>query len=1158
MVDLSQTNRINVMNRWLKAHGRPALSVNGFCNGDAALWGLNRFLSANRESYKIPYNYEAISEKIAKGLDVSALERSSKEYLDWLAYQKTLEENKQKTLTSSEVREQFPSLSTDLTKYKLSEKLAKLKKDHEAFLEAFTYFELINMLYDPKTAFPGFSQNDYSSVMNFIIKNVMIEDSRERKVAPLIEDENKLLETQFKFSFHYNSKEELIYMFENIIKHCKHNKIIQLQTDNHTFSLYYNHEDNTFDFFDPNSETGATNHVSLTQMLFLFQKKILSNDKSQTSLSVTVIDKQENKLVAIDKEKMIDSLLQIDSVIHNQDKLDNSKILKCIYMAVVTGDLETIKIILSKFPESEHKRLINSAVSSGNISPLRGAAQNNHLEVMNYLISKGANIEWQDNKYSNSLQIAACNGNLKAVELLVDNKANIDARFLTGTTALYSAVEQNHYDVAVYLLKKGANKSLTFDPSYNDHWTPLRKAINDEKYDFCQLLLKTKDNQIDEEQIKLLNNDSLVRLLCLADIHHDDELVKYLKHLNPMINKRNDLGFTPLNQIASCGYLDEAKWLVGNGVKINKEANDRSTPLYNAVQGNHSDVVRYLIAQGANPLLTCEIPINPNSFPPKYAHWLPLRKAIVDQNFEVCQALLINKDGNIDLSQINKLDSSLQADLLMLAAKNGDVKLVTFLLGNNSNLLTFYHVIDTSKWSAIRFAIAHDQPEVLNKLIEFARTNVASDIDGMTPLILASTHGKLEIVEMLTQMNTNLNIAYNTWPNPRSALDCAILNGHESVAVHLIKLRAVKPTSKDVLEAAKYPMIQMLAYNEKGEIDEKYLSGLNVECQIVFLEKAMVGGDTLLVSKLLAQNPDLKLPNESSDLQSAAREGNLNQVIRIIENGTDVNARDNAGITALHEACRNDRRGVVEYLLTQGADKNLRVEFDGVGNRSPLDLLPDFVGNYNLIKLFLCNVQNELDEDYIKALDKHTFDSIIYAAEVNFDIQMKMRLLAIRGVADDSITKYEKLKTEALKEGNKDLVDFIDKFNQTPARQMRSSRVQLTLQQSGQKIQRQPNIDLLNKALSTLVEQTFTKEEFELISELMLKAVNKTMVEGVENNPVWGQISADTDKLNSVNEVLQIIQMNTQPGFEAEIKAAIEDSCKQWEIGNTKKRRTFK
>ena len=69
--------------------------------------------------------------------------------------------------------------------------------------------------------------------------------------------------------------------------------------------------------------------------------------------------------------------------------------------------------------------------------------------------------------------------------------------------------------------------------------------------------------------------------------------------------------------------------------------------------------------------------------------------------------------------------------------------------------------------------------------------------------------------------------------------------------------------------------------------------------------------------------------NVNSDLLTAARQGDTNQVKALLDKGADVNAKDKYGDTALMGAAEAGNTDVVRVLLDKGADVNAKSK-DGV------------------------------------------------------------------------------------------------------------------------------------------------------------------------------------------------------------------------------------
>ena len=60
----------------------------------------------------------------------------------------------------------------------------------------------------------------------------------------------------------------------------------------------------------------------------------------------------------------------------------------------------------------------------------------------------------------------------------------------------------------------------------------------------------------------------------------------------------------------------------------------------------------------------------------------------------------------------------------------------------------------------------------------------------------------------------------------------------------------------------------------------------------------------------------------SVDIWTAAKEGNIEAVKQHLDAGTDVNAKNEFGLTPLHRAASRGHKEIVELLIANGADVN--------------------------------------------------------------------------------------------------------------------------------------------------------------------------------------------------------------------------------------------
>lgn len=119
-------------------------------------------------------------------------------------------------------------------------------------------------------------------------------------------------------------------------------------------------------------------------------------------------------------------------------------------LAVERGELEKVKSLTEKG--------IDVNATKNNLTPLMRTAFKGHLDIVKYLISKGANVNAKSDKYGfTALMMTAGKGYLEVVKYLISKGADINDKDKNGTTALMYASKNGHLEVVKYLINKGAD-----------------------------------------------------------------------------------------------------------------------------------------------------------------------------------------------------------------------------------------------------------------------------------------------------------------------------------------------------------------------------------------------------------------------------------------------------------------------------------------------------------------------------------------------------------------------------------------------------------------------------------------------------------------------------------------------------------------------------
>ena len=185
------------------------------------------------------------------------------------------------------------------------------------------------------------------------------------------------------------------------------------------------------------------------------------------------------------------------------------------------------------------------------------------IQIPELQIGQGADVNTKDEEGLTALHLAARQGRKDAVELLLANGANINARLIgwPGWTPLHEAATANHKEVAELLITKGADTNANCARAGGGRFggTPLHEAVFEGHRDMAELLISKG-----------------------ADI-----------------NAKQSGGLTPLDVAAFVGHKDVVELLIVRGADVNIRDRGGRTALRWAKHGRHKEIVELLQKHGA-------------------------------------------------------------------------------------------------------------------------------------------------------------------------------------------------------------------------------------------------------------------------------------------------------------------------------------------------------------------------------------------------------------------------------------------------------------------------------------------------------------------------------------------------------------------------------
>ena len=224
----------------------------------------------------------------------------------------------------------------------------------------------------------------------------------------------------------------------------------------------------------------------------------------------------------------------------------------------------------------------------------------------------------------------------------------------------------------------------------------------------------------------------------------------------------------PLVTAAHQGNLEVCKVLVEEGVDVNLQDKRGRTALFMSVVANKTDVLHYLLAQGANPNILSE-------------GLAPIHKAVKSRSLEMTQILA---DGGADINLQTKEPSPPVYHVdpwgltpIYLASLKGQVEILQFLLDEGADL----SILSESKSTPLHVA---NSGEIAQLLIEHGADVNALQEYNETPLHYAKN---AEIAKVLIENGADIHCI---GPEFKRTSPPVVHNDHLGVQMELIKAGA--------------------------------------------------------------------------------------------------------------------------------------------------------------------------------------------------------------------------------------------------------------------------------------------------------------------------------------------------------------------------------
>ena len=321
----------------------------------------------------------------------------------------------------------------------------------------------------------------------------------------------------------------------------------------------------------------------------------------------------------------------------------------------ISGAADSLIVAAFFGNENEVKKHINNGVDinisdTSKTSPLHHSSLTAKLQIANFLISKGANVNAKDIAERTPLHLAA---NHEIAKLLISNGAEISPKDGFGLTPLHNAAQYGDKELINTLINEGAKVNLSasvfgtpLDMADGDqdivNFLGLNGALNSalmdklldaaEKGEFSVIKKQVSkgadlnfENALGQTLLHFAvsgddNNTQLLDFLILNDINLDiddeglgnpilfsliednkTDICTKLINNGIDVNRRDEIwSSSALHTAASSGNTVIVKLLIDKAADINAIDLFGSTPLHNAASGDNVVIVKLLIDKGGD------------------------------------------------------------------------------------------------------------------------------------------------------------------------------------------------------------------------------------------------------------------------------------------------------------------------------------------------------------------------------------------------------------------------------------------------------------------------------------------------------------------------------------------------------------------------------
>ncbi|MGB0239664.1 MAG: ankyrin repeat domain-containing protein [Verrucomicrobiales bacterium] len=374
------------------------------------------------------------------------------------------------------------------------------------------------------------------------------------------------------------------------------------------------------------------------------------------------------------------------------------------------------------------------------------AIEKQDAEMIDFLFSHGADVEYRGASPISALAVAASRDNFELMQRCLKEGAAVDTRGESGNPLLIEAVMEKNLKKTRLLLENGADVNILCTENKRMELTALSHAFDQGSTAFENLLF---EHGADANVNGLSGEPLIVQSITEKDLVAAQRFLE--QGANPDVTNKD--GYTPLALAVAGEELNAVELLIEGGADPSLNGAGMESPLLLSIENGNIAIAHMLIVSGA-----------------EFDKQQMLARAYSERNIPL-MSLLLNAGADPE-STFRKTDER----VFDIAVRDGSAGAVRILLDSGTS-------IGDNLWTAI----LSDQDEVIRLILEAGADPRQVGPEGEDPLDFCLRRGRCKAAGILLAGGANPNARYDS---SESWLSKAVREGDEKIALTLIKAGA--------------------------------------------------------------------------------------------------------------------------------------------------------------------------------------------------------------------------------------------------------------------------------------------------------------------------------------------------------------------------------